>query len=675
MVNAKNTHPIRRQPIEKLQEETFTAVGGVEKPFHSIQESREELHLPFHNHNSIIRGRRNSPVPRWDARAAPPTSSGVDFQLRAEKDSFNDQKKPRNALPDDTTTSQWDRYSEHSGASRNRRNAKSQNIWSSENQSLPQKCDSSLYSASTNPSIGSYSLDALNAGSQQINYAGLQHSYNGDIRNITASMNRVHIRDMKDESKAIAGASLSSTASYSSNTVPGVVGASSGSTGGTGGSSFTGQYRSNYSSFYTHPQSMMDSSAQAFYPNQYPVQQERAIPGFRPYENFDTSSNEITERNFVYSNDGIADGNSIGFNTGNYQKNIHQTNRRKSGKREDWRNRHRKANDGGGGSNRGNYRKDCSKQFQRKIEKEYEDAYTETGDISNTGKSDDIRMIMNPQRENVPTTGASLSSSDTSALEANRLPLDRFAVDGSRNTIGVGSTSSKTSGRAILPSMNDIEVEPLHDKDYDNNDYSDDDEDEASCFLHGESSVDDTTTSSKKKDWLLRMNRRLTEIPIGELDPSTTPVSAIMNGWAKTKSSHGASMVEKWLDRTQEEFEAGNTKMVPTNKMFTMAVDAWAKSGEGVSAAQRAESILQHMNKRYQTTGLENLRPTTGIFNAVINAWARSKEKIAPSRAEQILKWMDNLHKTNPSIKPDKYTFNTGEYFVKQSCEIVLEHL
>ena len=70
--------------------------------------------------------------------------------------------------------------------------------------------------------------------------------------------------------------------------------------------------------------------------------------------------------------------------------------------------------------------------------------------------------------------------------------------------------------------------------------------------------------------------------------------------------------------------------------------------------------ILQDMNKKYQSTGLENLRPTTGIFNAVINAWARSKEKIAPSRAEQILKWMGQLQKTNPSIRPDKYTYNTG---------------
>ena len=74
-----------------------------------------------------------------------------------------------------------------------------------------------------------------------------------------------------------------------------------------------------------------------------------------------------------------------------------------------------------------------------------------------------------------------------------------------------------------------------------------------------------------KKDWLLRMNRRLHDIPIGELDPTTVPLSAIMNAWAKTKSSQGASMVELWLNRAQQEYDAGNRKVVPTSKMYTMA--------------------------------------------------------------------------------------------------------
>lgn len=625
MVNAANSHPpSRRQPIEKLQEGAFYGVNHTGKSFHSVQqESREEFYHPFQSYKSTIPGQQNPPIPQWgDARASPPGFSGADSNLNAIGQNHHAN------FSHAETSNHWDGYSVPSGDSQQQRNGKSQNIWSSENQSFRHASDASVYSASTNPSLGSFSLNGLNASSQR-NHFGMQQSYNYDIKDITASMNRAHLNDRKDDSKTV-GASVSSNASYSSNTVPGLVGASSGSTGGTGGSSFTGQpYQSNFSSFYQNTQSMMNSSAQAFYPNQYPTQQERAPPGFQSYEQQNT---------YLHSDDGVGSLDKIGPSKGRYQKNNYRdASKRKTGRREE-----RGANN----------RRNRSKQPPRKSERDFEDAHA---DISNSN-SEAIRMMMNPHGHDMQTIGVNSSSSDTSVLAASRLPLDRFAIDSSQNTIGTASISSKTSGKAILPSMNDIEVQSYHEKDGEDDDTDDED---YSYYMGGETSTDDTTTNSKKKDWLLRMNRRLSEIPVGELDPSTTPICAIMNGWAKTKSSHGASMVEKWLDRAQEEFDAGNTKVVPTNKMFTMAVDAWAKSGEGVSAAQRAETILQHMNKKYQTTGLENLKPTTGIFNAVINAWARSNEKIAPSRAEQILKWMDNLHKTNPSIKPDKYTFNT----------------
>jgi hypothetical protein len=76
---------------------------------------------------------------------------------------------------------------------------------------------------------------------------------------------------------------------------------------------------------------------------------------------------------------------------------------------------------------------------------------------------------------------------------------------------------------------------------------------------------------TKKREWLQRMNRKLAEIPVGELDPATVPLSAIMNAWAKTKSAQGAAMVELWLKRAQEESEAGNRRVVSTTKMYTMA--------------------------------------------------------------------------------------------------------
>ena len=95
--------------------------------------------------------------------------------------------------------------------------------------------------------------------------------------------------------------------------------------------------------------------------------------------------------------------------------------------------------------------------------------------------------------------------------------------------------------------------------------------------------------------------------------------------------------------------------------MFTMAVDAWAKSSEGAKAAQRAEAILQHMHELYQSGRHDNLQPTTGIFNAVINAWAKSRHPKAAVYAENLLIRMIKAYQSDPfsTVKPDAITFSS----------------
>jgi len=58
--------------------------------------------------------------------------------------------------------------------------------------------------------------------------------------------------------------------------------------------------------------------------------------------------------------------------------------------------------------------------------------------------------------------------------------------------------------------------------------------------------------------------------------------------------------------------------LFPFISSFFGVVDAWASSGEGGRAAQRAESLLQQMYELFRSGKYETLRPTTGIFNAVI---------------------------------------------------------
>jgi hypothetical protein len=178
---------------------------------------------------------------------------------------------------------------------------------------------------------------------------------------------------------------------------------------------------------------------------------------------------------------------------------------------------------------------------------------------SSKASSEAIRMLMNN-----PSSTASLSSSQVSALTANRLPLERLVSDSPKSS----NQETKSGGQhPILPAMEDVSfMNPL-----DMDPEEDDEEEEESSSLWGGDESGATSPKSKRRDWLLRMNRRMADTPIGEMDPSVIPISAIMNAWAKTKSSQGASMVETWLNRAQQEHAAGNTKVVPTTKMYTMA--------------------------------------------------------------------------------------------------------
>ena len=87
-------------------------------------------------------------------------------------------------------------------------------------------------------------------------------------------------------------------------------------------------------------------------------------------------------------------------------------------------------------------------------------------------------------------------------------------------------------------------------------------------------------------------------------------------------------------------------------------MDAWAKSGLGKKAAERAEEILEWMDRLYKS-GNYGVRPDTITFNAVLDAWARSGCYFAAHRAEQILDHMDELYRAgNHGVKPDTYTYN-----------------
>jgi hypothetical protein len=199
-------------------------------------------------------------------------------------------------------------------------------------------------------------------------------------------------------------------------------------------------------------------------------------------------------------------------------------------------------------------------------------AASATADIDALGSSEAIRQLMKPTAassySNHAGGGGGGGSSSNSSLKPSMLEMDGSSL----YTAGTG-TSRTADLHPILPQalqMNDDSFgHMLPSDDEEDDDEIEGDEDDESLEEAGHNPGG--YPKHKEKKWLLRMNRKLAEIPVGELDPSTMPLSAVMNAWAKTKSSQGASMVEMWLKRAQEEYDVGNKRVVPTAKMYTMA--------------------------------------------------------------------------------------------------------
>jgi hypothetical protein len=88
-------------------------------------------------------------------------------------------------------------------------------------------------------------------------------------------------------------------------------------------------------------------------------------------------------------------------------------------------------------------------------------------------------------------------------------------------------------------------------------------------------------------------------------------------------------------------------------------LEGWARSGEGVFAAERCEQILTQMQVRYEE-GDSNVKPNLSSFKVVVMAWRQAQNNYSAVRAQQILEWMVELYneRKNDLALPDSDCFD-----------------
>jgi len=114
-------------------------------------------------------------------------------------------------------------------------------------------------------------------------------------------------------------------------------------------------------------------------------------------------------------------------------------------------------------------------------------------------------------------------------------------------------------------------------------------------------------------------------------------------------------------------------KLKATTDLFFKVLQCWSKCRHA-SAPVKAEEVLSNMfrrhmslvqqpnNSRYYTQDNDVTSPTVTCFAAVMNAWANSRTDRSAQRCEEILRWMEMMHKEadedDDRLKPNTFVFN-----------------
>jgi hypothetical protein len=171
----------------------------------------------------------------------------------------------------------------------------------------------------------------------------------------------------------------------------------------------------------------------------------------------------------------------------------------------------------------------------------------------------------------------------------------------------------------------------------------------------------------RKLQYLKEITGEICEQPTGELSDALIADShRVMKGWSttkyKTSSRENAVAIENIVKRLVDEAEAGNVNANPTTKDYNCMLESWARSGEGVYAAERCEEILTQMETEYESGVSPQIRPNLSSFKIVLQAWKHvGGQNLSSFRAQRILDWMSSLYDEgkNELAQPDQMCFDT----------------
>ena len=122
--------------------------------------------------------------------------------------------------------------------------------------------------------------------------------------------------------------------------------------------------------------------------------------------------------------------------------------------------------------------------------------------------------------------------------------------------------------------------------------------------------------------------------------PNSYTVAAVLKCVARSKDMETMEALLKEWTRQYQESNKKDASSKPSVRDYGAVMDAWAKSGQGLTAAVRAHDLLQELCNLYYTTKDVDFLPNEYLFTSVLSAYSRVDTKditVALRRTDELL--------------------------------------
>lgn len=163
-----------------------------------------------------------------------------------------------------------------------------------------------------------------------------------------------------------------------------------------------------------------------------------------------------------------------------------------------------------------------------------------------------------------------------------------------------------------------------------------------------------STEAAAKAELLL--DQMLKPNAVNAARPDTIVFNAAINAWATSKDPIAGKKALDLMERMTKLAKEEGYDTLPDIVTYNTLLSAWTNSGDGNSAPQTIEKIVQDMLDAAEESDTAP-RPNTVTYNTILNAWSKSTLPGAPERAQKVLEFM--IKSDKEEIAPDAISFTS----------------